>query len=395
MLNSDYILWVGSLFSQSEMEDFVAVSAAANEWSYRFIYQLYLRGERVVTLGHQPEPYWPKGRLLIDGDCDNGGKINLFHRYRVSYYNLPFARNKILTSGYLKCFKKKVAEFGFPKAVFAYNLYPYSYVLCSYLKNKYKIPCFVILADSPTKDAFRSIEEHDTRLKNTDGVAVLSYGYYKNIKNTCNAIHFEGGVTHNIEDDGEDKRNQKSDKIIIVYTGSRSTHSGYYELIDSMKYVQSPNVELWLAGPGIALSSKQIDSDVRIKDYGFLNKSDLDKMMRKADFFISPYSIDHKPNEYNFPSKILLYLGYGKPIISTVTPGLSPEYKSVLCLLSDNNPKTIAEKIDELSCLSDFDREDMSKKVMDLVLNNKAIDKQVDRFMNWVEDTLTQNRYKK
>ena len=40
--------------------------------------------------------------------------------------------------------------------------------------------------------------------------------------------------------------------------------------------------------------------------------------------------------ENNFPSKILDYLAWRKPIISTWTKGLSPEYREVLHITEDN-----------------------------------------------------------
>jgi hypothetical protein len=388
MQKSDYILWLGCLFTDADVKRYRAVSPAANEWSYRFLYQLYLKGERIVTLGHKPEPYWPKGKLLISDKCDVDEKIDVFDGYRVPYYNIPYFRNEILKKGYLECYNIKFEKYGIPKAVFIYNLNPYSYELCSYLKNTYKIPWVVMVADSPTKDSYKAIEKHDTLLRKADGVALFSYSYYQKLKESCNAIHFEGGVLSRIEYVSEKIKSKERCELIIVYTGSRSKHSGYFELIESMKYVKSKNVKIWIAGPGIPLSNKGVNSDKRIKDYGFLNEGDLDKMMRRADFFISPYSIDHEPNEYNFPSKILLYLSYGKPIISTVTPGLSPEYKDVLCLLKDNNPKLIAEKIDEMSSLNDADIALLSNKVIDFVENNKSLDRQVDKFIEWLKNNV-------
>ncbi len=48
----------------------------------------------------------------------------------------------------------------------------------------------------------------------------------------------------------------------------------------------------------------------------------------------------------NFPSKILEYLTYCKPVISTLTPGLLSEYKEV-CHIVDADPSSIRNGIIE------------------------------------------------
>jgi glycosyltransferase involved in cell wall biosynthesis len=48
-----------------------------------------------------------------------------------------------------------------------------------------------------------------------------------------------------------------------------------------------------------------------------------------------------------FPSKLLEYLPYGKPIVSTWTEGLSPEYRDLLLVPEGNAPEAFAHLIDE------------------------------------------------
>jgi glycosyltransferase involved in cell wall biosynthesis len=48
---------------------------------------------------------------------------------------------------------------------------------------------------------------------------------------------------------------------------------------------------------------------------------------------INPRSATHEASRMNFPSKLLRYLSYGKPIVTVWTPGIPTEYREVLKLV--------------------------------------------------------------
>ena len=68
-----YILWLGSIFDQKTVMSSKAISPAANNWQIGLLTQLCKKGLNVVTLGHNPEPIWPKGKIIMG---DNHNKIN-------------------------------------------------------------------------------------------------------------------------------------------------------------------------------------------------------------------------------------------------------------------------------------------------------------------------------
>ena len=81
--------------------------------------------------------------------------------------------------------------------------------------------------------------------------------------------------------------------------------------------------------------------DKRIKFLGLLSETDLEHTYKNADIFINPRPVKTEGNDINFPSKLFDYLSWNKPIISTRTKSLSPEYNNILHFVKDN-PVAIA-----------------------------------------------------
>jgi glycosyltransferase involved in cell wall biosynthesis len=50
----------------------------------------------------------------------------------------------------------------------------------------------------------------------------------------------------------------------------------------------------------------------------------------------------------NFPSKVLDYMSYGRPIVSTQAPGLGPAFDDVLVFSEGDEPQQLAQAIDRV-----------------------------------------------
>ena len=210
------------------------------------------------------------------------------------------------------------------------------------------------------------------------------------LKKQIKSIHFEGEIEYNDEKIKIHNKNT-SDLFNIMYSGSRGMHTGFEVLIDAIKYISNPNVRLWVTGGSNKKNDNYIDNENKIIDFGFLDDNELDNKMKLADAFISPYEINYEPNQYNFPSKILTYLSYGKPVLSTWTPGLSPEYEKVIYKISESNPISIAEKIDEIASMSLDLKVKYNNQVRNFLQNEKNIEHQIDSLTQWLDNVCETN----
>ena len=88
-----------------------------------------------------------------------------------------------------------------------------------------------------------------------------------------------------------------------------------------------------------------------------------------------------------FPSKISFYLSHGAPIISTWTPGLSPDYTDVLIVPQQENAASVARSISDVLMWSG---EDLSayKTTVSKFLANRSWQMQGARLIEFVKSVL-------
>ena len=100
-------------------------------------------------------------------------------------------------------------------------------------------------------------------------------------------------------------------------------------------------------------------------------------MCNDADILVNPR--ESKVNNTNFPSKILFYLSFIKPIISTKS-GLSPKYNDVIFLLNDEKVETLTNKINEVLSLTCDKKKILKNKILNFIRHN-SWDIQAQKFV--------------
>ncbi len=340
MNNLKRIIWLQSIFSEDFVTKSAAVSPAANIWQYHFIKSLKKLKIKCVCVGHKHESAFPRGPFFVKTfkkDLAKDIKNKSF-----DYINFPYFRNFHLKKNYYHYLK----NFNFKKGdiILTYNDSFLSDVALK-LKNNFNIPWISIVAD--LKKPIGS-----------SGYVYFSWNYYKKNKDKYNTIHIDGGIKSR----SVSPNLKKIKKKIILYAGTIGGHAGALYLIKAFKQIKNSDIELWLCGKCNGnYIKKLVYEDKRIKFFGYVSKIRLEKLCHKADIFVNPRpSIG---NETNFPSKILFYLSFKKPIISTRS-GVSPKYNKVLFLLRNEKIQTLTDKLNQLVLLKQKQKKLLKNKIM-------------------------------
>ena len=375
-----YILWLGAIFDEKQILNSKAISPAANNWQRGLIEPLAKKGTSIIMLGHTPEPIWPRGNLQINYDKYKSG--NSITCYLTGYLNAPFIRNKILISRYWSLLQNIIKANGKPKCVITYNPYPHNSETAIKLQKKLKIPWICIVADMPTSKT--EISKHKDYIAHSDGVIFLSWDMYKNSKSPIK-LHLEGGVTQVKSPANIINPNTVTDKKIIVYAGSLTKWGGVDLLIEAFKLINRTDIELWICGPGKNSTVEyENKTNQNINYLGFVNKKKLNEIYETASIFVNPRPSNITGNEYNFPSKLFEYMSYLKPIVSTKTLGISPEYENILIVCENESPLTISEKINYVLDWDESKIENHRKDTAEFISKEKTWKSQTERLTSWL-----------
>lgn len=105
-----------------------------------------------------------------------------------------------------------------------------------------------------------------------------------------------------------------------------------------------------MTGPGQPdfLGSDFAKPGIEIVDMGLLAEGDLARVLAAATVLVNPRPLDSQDSCMNFPSKVLDYLAYERPIVSTRAPGIGPDYDGVLEFAESDSPASIASAIDRV-----------------------------------------------
>lgn len=182
-----------------------------------------------------------------------------------------------------------------------------------------------------------------------DGFVVLTkYMAERLVTNNQPFVVVEG--IYNPSDDEPVKRLDKSDKKLIVYTGTLDRRYNVMDLVWAVRMLKRDDFVLELYGTGdtqqelIEISS--VDS--RIKYCGIHSRKEVLHQQRQAFLLVNPRKGNMEFTKYSFPSKTMEYLASGTPTLINHMDGIPNEYyKYCFCPDSDENSK-FSQKINEI-----------------------------------------------
>jgi hypothetical protein len=403
------ILWVGPVIDERHFAN-PAVSAAASMWQQGLIQGILRQISHKSTeptnelehayssisidlISHLPCQSFPKGALWPVSDGALFPRGNKGHG--VGYCNLAWLREQILRWQYGRRIGKVLdANTHDPfDLILSYNAEAYVSAPVAQWASKMSLPWISIIADLPQDHPQTFLM--NAKVAQADGRLFLSWQNFQDFAVPDIDLFLEGGV-YLPEDSvfplGGTKSFSNSDSPIkrIAYFGGLTTLGGIDLFLQATCHLPGPQYEFHIVGAGNAPAVSRIQSfaksDARILYHGPTSEQALNALGYMMDIFVDP-----RPkalSENNFPSKILTYLRFSKPIISTMGHGIPSEYQRVLIHLEQEDPKALARLIQEV-CAWDEARVVQCQSTMhDFVMNAKSWRAQGKRFIEWMQSII-------
>lgn len=325
-----YIVVLGNILNETGVR-IEHVSAAGNEWRRQLTIGLSETHE-VELIGHVRAPRWPRGAL------HPGKTMHLDSNFRnnlVRCLNLPLYTKRRIGLSYIRAFEEVVQNRkGPPEMILAYNPHPWNRDVGNYATRKFGIPwcCLTLDLLDPRIDSWAKY------LSTTRGATCHAFASSWAAVNSPvgKKMHFEGGVRT-----GEFSNASPTAPLhaTVLYCGSVTEMAGANILPQIAERLTDINATLIVCGRGEANIERQLARCTNVEFFGFVTQAELNRQCERCSIFLNPRPTLHRKSQMNFPSKILFYLKYGKPIVSSWTPGLSEEYREILSVPLDETPE--------------------------------------------------------
>lgn len=391
-----HILWVGPVIDQSRFSN-PAVSAAASIWQQGLIGALVNSdsGVQIEVVSHLPSRAFPKGTLWPDSGVSIFPKwINGFG---LQYLNVPLLRKWILKWQYTRNLGKILA-IPSPRTydlIVVYNAEIYVTRPVARAAKKMNIPWVAIIADLPQHLPGPYLDH--ACIDQSDGCIYLSWKNFRDYGRANKDLLLEGGILYNKPSEGPisliDALNASSMSALkrIAYFGGITSLGGIDLFLEATQLLDGQQYEFHIIGSGdLARLRPFLERDSRIVYHGSVPQEELLKIGKTIDIFVDPRPKELSEN--NFPSKILTYLSFGKPVISTLGMGVPPEYGEVLIALNDEHPLSLAELINGIARWDEERIYDYQLRVEEFIDNKKSWNTQGMRALSWLNTLLNRKQ---
>lgn len=393
------ILWVGPVIDEAHFSN-PAVSAAASVWQQSLIASLLDQNTRdlpslqIEVVSHLPYRCFPRGALRPEDDPSFFPAS--IRGFAVQYINIPILRNWMLGLGYVKVIKERIASASTHPydLIISYNAETYVSRSVANFARKNQITWVSIIADLPKVRPRSFLERGKAHL--ADGRIFLSWKNFKSFAQGHGDLFLEGGVPSYESNTPEDSSGQSllhnEEKIKrIAYFGGITTLGGIDLFLETTCHLPGPQYQFHIAGAGETSRLKPfLKDDPRIYYHGAITQQELITLGKSIDVFVDPRPSSHSEN--NFPSKILTYLGFSKPIISTMGLGIPPEYSKVLIKLQSEEAKTLAQNIGEICSWDQARVHQHQVEIQEFVTSHKSWGIQGKRVLDWMRLKINQRR---
>lgn len=371
------VLWLGPAFTIAESLAATALAPAASRWQEGFLGGLRAAGAAIGIVANHAERLWPRGPARL------AGSRGLFHgipRDSVAYVNLPGLRERSVESQLGKSIDRFCEDSGIPDAIASYNTWRPIANACRRASQERGIPWIPVLLDhDPPTAGWANVMEG---VAGSAGVVFVSHWAFLHAP-VEHKLHLDAGVTHVLPLPLAHARSR-----LVLYSGALHRWGGIDLLLDAMPHVKTPGARLVVIGRGGSAETMNRLSTTKSVEYlGPVDEATLQHLTEQAEVLANPRPSGVGGNEMNFPSKLLHYLSSLKPVATTLTPGVAPEYADIVLEARDDSPQGFAAALDRALSLTDDARIDLSGKIRSFLAAGRLWSQQGRRFLEWATVT--------
>lgn len=396
------IAFVGSLVSDAFCESSPACSVAGNKFLKNLIGGVEAAAEGSAhVISFVPASMFPRGRQIFFGAgtrvLEDGRRVA-----SVFFINLPMVKQITQALGiFFPLVRWLWSNRSSGRVVIVYNVFsPHSIpVLAATRLLGGKAVAFV--ADLPHDvydfQGWRAVLQRidlfvQTRIiAGFDGQVALTQKIIEDFAPEVPALVIEGGVeqSESSTPDTEDRGGKLSDGMRLrtcMFSGMLNDINGVELLLDAFAHIPHADYRLWIFGRG-PLETRVREAaarDDRIVYGGFLPNAEIGRLQRSATMLVNPRPSHREITRYTFPSKLLEYMLSGRPVLTTVLPGIPDEYHPFLFLVRDETPEGMAAVIEEVCEDDPADLARRGERAREFVLREKNWRRQSGRVYNFI-----------
>lgn len=167
----------------------------------------------------------------------------------------------------------------------------------------------------------------------------------------------------------------------VLYSGNLRVQDGVELLLDAFAELSTNDVELRICGRGplAAEVERRAQLDKRIRFYGFVSREQYRRLLAEGTIAVNPRLGAYPENSFNFPSKLLEYLGAGCPTLTTLTGDVEPQFGHCTYHLREETKQALTRTLEEILALPPLEREALGASARAHVLEKHTWREQVQR----------------
>lgn len=351
------IIFVGTFIPPGEADSFSGVSIAGNQMQCGFLKGFYENGITVETITVTPRAMVKPGNfsevIFQRSEKENYDGINI---NKIPYINLPIIKQISIHRGISKKLKKLIKNGDKDEkiVIFVYNSVSYFCGPALSVAKHNGIECCGIIADLPIKDEKKGILMNFEDRYEIDAISKFNklVVLTKHIAND-----FAPDVPFVVVEAGTDISELKKDNIYnlteennLVYTGTLNSLSGMELILDIAKKLEVNNRTFDIYGKGdFSFELKEAEKNgAPIRYHGSVTHEEALSAQMNGSILICPRLPDNFTTRYTFPSKVIEYIGRGKPVICNRLEGIPDEYEQLVNFPNDTSPEAWIEIIEKI-----------------------------------------------